>query len=92
MKSMQTILTDSLEVTGIKTKVPFETCKACMEPLEKDVELFGRVTRVRKICSCKLKEREEKEKREQEKERQIYLNKIFKNSFLEEKFKNATFQ
>ncbi|MGL5151413.1 MAG: ATP-binding protein [Clostridium sp.] len=69
-----------------------EVCKVCKEPLERNIELFGQIKRVRKICSCTVKIKAEKERIEREKERQIYLNRIVKNSLMDSRYKDATFQ
>lgn len=86
------ILIDSLETDGMRHSVPLEVCEDCGGTLEKDVELFGRVTRVRKVCFCRVRVLEEKERVAREREKQIYLDRIFKNSFLDERFRCATFE
>lgn len=69
-----------------------EVCDKCGDPIQKDIEILNKVRRVPIVCKCKKKEQELKVKQEEAQEKQDRLKQIFKNSLMDEKFKNATFK
>lgn len=95
------ILEKNLEMKGldfdIKLATEYETitkCKKCGEPTEKITYIpgFNRYIKGPVNCRCKKEESRRKEIEEKNKEKQIRLNKIIKNSLMDEKFRNSTFE
>lgn len=71
---------------------PIETCPRCGEPVQKDIEILNKVRRVPIVCTCKREELSKKALEDERKEKQIRLNTIFKNSLMDKKFKQCTFE
>lgn len=69
-----------------------EHCEDCKEPTQKIVKLFGRETKVRVICSCRKKEIEEETMRAEQLNKQMRLDRVMKNSLMDEVFKKKTFE
>lgn len=77
--------------SGLDYDEPIKVCEKCGGAIQKDIEILGKVRRVPIVCSCKKSELEKKELEDERKEKQIRLNAIFKNSLMDEKFKQCTF-
>lgn len=82
----------NLESKELDCRQPLEICPNCGEALQKDIEILNKIRRVPIVCSCRKKELEQKAIEDENKEKQIRLNSIFKNSLMDEKFKQCTFE
>lgn len=91
---MQTIaetLAENLKTVELDCNHPLKTCEICNEFIEKDIEILGSLRRVPIMCSCKKKKLEEKAIQEEINEREIRLKQLFRNSLMDNKFKECTF-
>ena len=77
---------------GLDYDTPIKTCEKCGDPIQKDIVILNVLRRVPIVCSCRKKELEKKAIEDENKEKQIRLNRIFKNSLMDEKFKQCTFE
>ncbi|MDU3520190.1 MAG: ATP-binding protein [Clostridium saudiense] len=77
---------------GLDYDTPIKTCEKCGDPIQKDIVILNVLRRVPIVCSCRKKELEKKAIEDENKEKQIRLNSIFKNSLMDEKFKQCTFE
>ena len=68
------------------------TCSNCGEPIQKEIELLGKIRIVPRMCSCKKKSMEEKKKLEEIEARQDRIKQLFTNSLMDKKFLNETFE
>ena len=78
--------------SGLDYDVPIKTCEKCGDPIQKDIVILNVLRRVPIVCSCRKAELEKKVIEDENKEKQIRLNSIFKNSLMDEKFKQCTFE
>lgn len=83
-------------MTNLKSKESdfnkaIEICVICKKPVEKDVELFGYARRVPVMCDCKKKKLEDERIQNVRNEKEMRLNQLFKNSLMDSKFKQCTF-
>ena len=78
--------------SGLDYDKPIKTCEKCGDPIQKDIVILNVLRRVPIVCSCRKKELEKKAIEDENKEKQIRLNSIFKNSLMDEKFKQCTFE
>ena len=67
------------------------TCSNCGEPIQKEIELLGKIRIVPRMCSCKKKSIEDKRIAEESAARQDRLKQLFTNSLMDKKFVNETF-
>lgn len=87
MKSMTTDL--SLE---IQTKKLNEVCPKCGEHLFTSVHMYGKDMVVSIICKCQKEAREKKKTEQANKEKQERLDKLLRNSLMDNAFRNKTFE
>lgn len=78
--------------SGLDYDEPIKTCEKCGDLIQKDIVILNVLRRVPIVCSCRKKELEQKAIEDENKEKQIRLNSIFKNSLMDEKFKQCTFE
>lgn len=69
-----------------------EYCVACGEALNKVITLLGRETRVRIICTCRKNEIEQEALVSQQLNKQIRIDRIIKNSLMDDIFRQKTFE
>ena len=67
-------------------------CPICGEETERTETLFGVTIKGKVMCSCKIKEQEEKKRIEENREKQDRLERLFKNSLMDSKFRKETFK
>lgn len=67
-------------------------CSNCGEPIQKRIELLGKMRIVPIVCKCKKEQLEKSKLRELNRERQDRLKRLFKCSLMDEKFKIETFE
>ena len=79
-------------MNGLDYDTTIKVCEKCGDPIQKDIVILNVLRRVPIVCSCRKKELEEKAIEDENKEKQIRLNSIFKNSLMDEKFKQCTFE
>lgn len=77
--------------SGLDYDEPIKACGKCGDPIQKDIVILNALRRVPIVCSCKKAELEQKALDDERKEKQIRLNTVFKNSLMDEKFKQCTF-
>ena len=92
MEALAMTLEKSLRDKELDCKEPLRVCPKCGEVIQKDIEILNKIRRVPVICSCKKAELDKKAIEDENKEKQIRLNRIFKNSLMDEKFKKCTFE
>ena len=80
----------SSEMKESDSKIEF--CETCKEPLHKIITLFGRETKVKVICTCRKKEIEDESKKAEQLHRQMRLDRVMKNSLMDEIFRRKTFE
>jgi len=85
MKKLQ-----NLEKRELDSEIEF--CEKCKEPLNKIITLFGRETKVKVICSCRKKEIEEETLKVEQVSKQMRLDRVMKNSLMDENFRRKTFE
>lgn len=79
-------------MNGLDYDTTIKVCEKCGDPIQKDIVILNVLRRVPIVCSCRKKELEQKAIEDENKEKQIRLNSIFKNSLMDEKFKQCTFE
>lgn len=69
-----------------------EHCETCGEPIQKIINLFGNPKKVKVVCQCRKKELKEMEEKAEQQDRQMRLDRVMKNSLMDENFKRKTFK
>lgn len=69
-----------------------EICPKCGKNLYKTYNIFGRDRVVRVMCDCEIKKMEEKRMIEEGKEKQMRLEHLMRNSLMDRKFRESTFE
>lgn len=87
MKSMTTDL--SLEIQAKKLN---EVCPKCGEHLFTSVHMYGKDMVVSIICKCQKEAKEKKKVEQANKEKQERLDKLVRNSLMDNAFRNKTFE
>ena len=90
VQSLAKILDNNLEMKELDLQLM--TCSNCGEPIQKEIELLGKIRIVPRMCSCKKKSMEEKKKLEEIEARQDRIKQLFTNSLMDKKFLNETFE
>ena len=67
-------------------------CPICGKETEREITLFDTKIKVKVMCLCREKELEEKRKIQENREKQDRLERLFKNSLMDEKFRKETFK
>ncbi len=67
-------------------------CDKCGENLQFNIELMGEMRRVPRMCKCQREEYEADQELQKNKERQIRLENLLKNSLMDAKFTEMTFE
>ena len=67
-------------------------CPTCGEETERIINICDTEIKVKVMCSCKIKEKEEKKRIEENREKQDRLERLFKNSLMDSKFRKETFK
>lgn len=79
-----------LDLQSNSNNIPI--CPKCGEPLGKVVNMFFGTRIYPRMCECRRKEIKLKEIKEKNREKQIRLERIIKNSLMNEKFRRCTFE
>lgn len=69
-----------------------EKCSKCGDDLYKEYEIFGRKRVVKVLCKCGVAAKDEKKSIDEAKEKQLRLETLMRNSLMDKKFKNSTFE
>ena len=67
-------------------------CNKCGEPLQKEINLLGKLRYVPIACRCKREEMYQRERTEKAVEKQDRLKQLFTNSLMDKKFEIETFE
>ena len=67
-------------------------CPVCGEETERIISICNTTIKAKVMCSCKIKEKEEKKRIEENREKQDRLERLFKNSLMDSKFRKETFK
>ena len=67
-------------------------CSKCGDPIQKEVNILGKIRVVPVLCSCRKKELEDKQRAEEAAARQERLKQLFTSSLMDKKFMNETFE
>ena len=67
-------------------------CPTCGEETERIINICDTKIKAKVMCSCKIKEQEEKKRIEENREKQDRLERLFKNSLMDSKFRKETFK
>ena len=67
-------------------------CPNCGEPTQKEIFILNRMMRVPLMCKCKKESFETKKIENENREKQLRLQRIIKNSLMDQKFKKSTFE
>lgn len=92
METAATIVQKTLEQQELDYRKPLEVCNICGEPIQKDIVFLNKISRVPVICKCRREELERESVKAENIERQNRLNNVFKNSLMDFKFKDVTFE
>lgn len=95
MESINQILMKNINTQHLtsekSTSTKLKTCEKCGGPIEKEIEILGKVRIVPIICKCKKEEIDKKRIEEENKEKQNRLERLFTNSLMDKKFRKETF-
>ena len=67
-------------------------CPTCGEETERIIKICDTTIKAKVMCSCRIKEQEEKKRIEENREKQDRLERLFKNSLMDSKFRKETFK
>ena len=67
-------------------------CPTCGEETERIINICDTKIKAKVMCSCRIKEQEEKKRIEENREKQDRLERLFKNSLMDSKFRKETFK
>lgn len=67
-------------------------CSKCGEPLYKIYKIFDKDRIVRRMCKCEREKYHSTEKQKQAQRKQMQLQKLIRNSLMDKKFLNSTFE
>lgn len=89
MEAINNIIASNLKNRELDYKL--KKCDKCGDLIEKEVVIFGSMRVVPLMCSCRKKDIKDRQQELDKQEKQLRLNSIIKNSLMDEKFKDSTF-
>lgn len=92
METVKTILDHQIETESESHYKLMEKCQICGCSLWKSCNILGRERVVRIKCRCEIEETERKRGTEKSKEKQMRLESIIRNSLMDKKFRDCTFE
>lgn len=92
MEQLSSILNQQKETESELNSRLGEKCEVCGKELYKQYEICGKMRTVRVRCDCEAKQRQEREREEQAKEKQMRLQNLIRNSLMDKKFTQSTFE
>jgi len=69
-----------------------EHCEVCGQPIQKIINILGTQKKVKVICLCREKELKELNEKAEQQDRQMRLDRVMKNSLMDDTFKKKTFE
>ena len=84
------ILDNNLEMKESDSQLMI--CSKCGNPIQKEINILGKIRIVPVLCSCRKKELEDKKRSEEVEARQERIKQLFTSSLMDKKFMNETFE
>ncbi|HAK44010.1 MAG TPA: DNA replication protein [Clostridium sp.] len=92
MEQIMTIVEKSLESKESDCNEELKTCPTCGEAVEKVIVVLNKSLKVPLACSCRRAKLEEERIKFENEDKQRRLDIVFKNSLMDKKFKDVTFE
>lgn len=92
MENLKNILDQKIEKGLDLSSKLNEKCEICGQNLYKQYEILGRLRTVRVMCKCECNKYNKKREQDEAFEKQIRLKKLIKNSLMDKKFIESTFE
>lgn len=92
MEVLSSVLNQQIEKESDLNCKLEEKCKVCGKEIYKEYEILGKKRVVKVLCDCEVKKLEEEKNKEDAKEKQIRLENLLKNSLMDKKFRESTFE
>lgn len=69
-----------------------DSCSKCGKPTSKQIEILGKIRTVKVMCDCAAEALRKKAEEETNREKQVRIKSLMKNSLMDEKFAESTFE
>ncbi len=92
MEQIMTIVAKNFEIKESDCNKELKTCPNCGEAVEKVITVLNKPWKVPVACSCRKARLEEERIKFENEDKQRRLDIIFKNSLMDKKFKDVTFE
>lgn len=92
MEPLVMSMESSLKTWESDYSLPVMVCEVCGEPIQKDIVILHKLSRVPLACKCRREEQEKVRLKFENEEKQRRLDRVFKNSLMDEKFREVTFE